>query len=180
MADSLWRFRGTPAEPDNRGEASALFARFADRHALRFHAVDHPALDLCWEFPAQERLSRPISLALQNTDELNFGVADFWSYFFPIGDVSARVEAILDAWVGGEARIAMLGRRTRLLEVRQPDGSWAVEYRANPPLFRTLRKPDGFISNRSDRVLDTCDQAMRGVRRPWMTRRLNPPSPPRS
>ena len=154
------RFRETPGQPDHRGEALGLFTRFAERHALRFHAVDHPALDPCWEFPAQERLYRPICLALQNHDELNFGVEDFWSYFFPIGDVSGRFEAILDAWVTGEARIVVAGRRTRLLEVMKPDGSWTVEYRANPPLFGKIKKPDYLILNQPSSAAHDRNQAV--------------------
>ncbi|MDP2046859.1 MAG: Sua5/YciO/YrdC/YwlC family protein [Deltaproteobacteria bacterium] len=41
-------------------------------------------------------MSLPLTLGLQNSDELNFGVADFWSYFFPFDDVAREFGDHLD------------------------------------------------------------------------------------
>ena len=65
---------------DYTQEAEALFARVAERHSLRFEIDASAPVEVLWRFPKQEQLSLPITLALQNNDELNFGVAKFWSY----------------------------------------------------------------------------------------------------
>ncbi|TFI58173.1 hypothetical protein E2493_11370 [Sphingomonas parva] len=110
-------------------EAERLFRRVAARHGLRWEAAAEPPIELLWSFPAQPGLSLPITLGLQNMDELNFGVADFWSYFFPFEDVAETFEAMLDAWIAGEARILVTGRRGRILQVRG-GGQWETVYRA--------------------------------------------------
>lgn len=61
-------------------EAIELFTRFAARHGLTHMKIDAP-VEVFWEFPVQAKLSHRIVLGLQNNDELNFGVGDFWSYF---------------------------------------------------------------------------------------------------
>jgi hypothetical protein len=52
-------------------EATALFSRFAERHGLAYQAVD-AEVDLLWEFPEQLGLRFPMTLGLQNSDEVNF------------------------------------------------------------------------------------------------------------
>jgi hypothetical protein len=81
-------------------EATALFDRFAQRHELDHLEVDAPA-DVLWEFPIQKGLGLPLTLCLQNWDELNFGVPGFWSYFFPFPNVAEEFESHLDAWFQG-------------------------------------------------------------------------------
>jgi len=68
---------------DYSEEAAALFARFAERHRLIYSVEPDAPIEVLWEFPEQQGLSFPVTLGLQNGDELNFGVADFWSSFFP-------------------------------------------------------------------------------------------------
>jgi hypothetical protein len=131
---------------DYTQEAEALFARFADRHGLN-HEVDADVpMEVCWTFPVQEKLTHPITLGLQNGDELNFGVSDFWSFFFPFETVSGRFESILDAWVIGEARVAVTGPFGRVLQLLEGD-RWTSVYRANRmlPIWRT---PKRVIENR--------------------------------
>lgn len=66
-----------PPMTDYTQEATALFAHFAERHRLA-HIVEPDApIEMLWEFPEQRGLSLPITLGLQNGDELNFGVVDF-------------------------------------------------------------------------------------------------------
>jgi hypothetical protein len=107
------KFRSAPR--DYTAQATDLFARFVQRHALTFHAVPDAPIEVLWELPIQQGLTVPITLGLQNGDELNFGVPGFWSYFFPFPTVSAGFERMLDAWLDGQARIVkgdfMTGRR---------------------------------------------------------------------
>ena len=126
-------------------DAEQLFRRFAERHGLRYEAQPDPPIELLWTFPAQPKLSRAVTLGLQNMDELNFGVGDFWSYFFPFADVAAEFEAVLDAWVAGEAPIIVAGRRGRILEVLRGDRLESV-YRAGR-LLPFPGKPRAIIRN---------------------------------
>jgi len=79
-------------------EATALFSRFAKRHGLHHLEIDAP-VEVLWEFPIQTGLSLPLTLGLQNNDELNFGVPGFWSYFFPFPRIAEEFESCLDAWL---------------------------------------------------------------------------------
>lgn len=90
---------------DFTSEAESLFATFALRHGLAYEIDDKAPVEVCWRFPAQPGLSEPIILGLQNGDELNFGVGKFWSYFFPFLERVDEFARVLDAWVGGEARV---------------------------------------------------------------------------
>jgi len=126
-------------------EAVALFTRFVERHGLT-HEIDSEApVEVMWHIPAQKGLSRPLTLGLQNRDELNLGVEDFWSYFFPFDDVAQEFELILDKWVTGDARMGITGKRGRILQLRDGD-EWKTVYKANGlPFFRP--KPRAFIFN---------------------------------
>jgi hypothetical protein len=134
---------------DHSAEAEALFRRFADRHGLIFEAESDVPMEVCWTFPEQPSLSMPLTLGLQNGDELNFGVSDFWSCFFPFEDAAERFERLLDAWVAGNARVALTGRRTRLLQMRE--GERWVTVGANGCLFPFRRKPYAFVVNEPGR-----------------------------
>lgn len=131
---------------DFTNEAETMFRDFANRHGLLYEIETAP-MEVCWTFPKQPKLSLPITLGLQNADELNFGVSDFWSYFFPFEEVADKFERILDAWVQGEARVAIVGRKGRILQVR--DGRrWKSVYHANrflpiwrPPLRTICNQP---------------------------------------
>ena len=129
---------------DYTRDAEVLFDRFALRHRLS-HTLQQAPIELCWNFPAQAGLTLPVTLGLQNGDELNFGVADFWSYFFPFPDVATQFEEVIDAWVAGTARIAVFGRRGRVLEVCK-GGQWRSVYSANR-LFPGRARPKAFIQN---------------------------------
>jgi len=88
----------------------------------------------------------PLTLGLQNGDELNFGVSDFWSYFSPFDEVSDWFDEVIDAWMAGGARIAVTGRRSRLLQTRE-DGSWETVYKANDCILRFRRTPTTYVIN---------------------------------
>jgi hypothetical protein len=132
-------------------EAEAMFRRFVERHGLAYEGERGVPMEVCWTLPEQPKLSMPLTIGLQNCDELNFGVSDFWSYFFPFQDVAEEFERILDAWVAGDARVAITGRRSRLLQVR--DGArWKTVYGANGCLFPLRRKPSRFVRNEPKEV----------------------------
>ena len=127
-------------------EAEALFLRFAERHGLQYAVEPEAPIEVLWEFPAQMKLSLPLTLGLQNGDELNFGVSGFWSYFFPYPTVAEHFESILDAWVEGRARIGVTGRWSRILQVQKGD-TWETVYWANGCIWPFRRKPRAFITN---------------------------------
>lgn len=131
---------------DCTAEAEALFRRFAERHGLRYEVETGVPMEACWTFPEQPKLSMPLTLGLQNRDELNFGVSDFWSCFFPFEKVADRFEHILDAWIAGNARIAVTGFRGRLLQVRE-GARWKTVYAANGCLFPFRWTPLRFVAN---------------------------------
>ncbi len=134
---------------DYTAEAEALFERFAERYDLTYEIKTDVPVEVLWYFPKQKNLALPLNLALQNSDELNFGVSDFWSYFFPFDAVAVEFERILDAWMIGDARVAKTGRWSRLLQVREGSG-WNTVYSANACLFSFRRTPFGFVMNKSE------------------------------
>jgi len=130
---------------DYTPEAEVLFARFASKHGL-IYEVETGMPMVCWTFPAQPKLSMPLTLGLQNNDELNFGVWDFWSYFFPFEKIEQEFERILDAWVAGDGRVLVLRGRARLLQVRERE-NWKTVYRADGVLFLSRRFPRAIVHN---------------------------------
>jgi len=112
-------------------EATELFSSFAKRHGLAYEEKKAP-VELLWEFPVQSKLTLPIILCLQNTDELSFGVEDFWSYFFPFPKVANEFTRAIDAWVEGRARIIRNQRVINLLSssvLETTNGtSWTAVY----------------------------------------------------
>ena len=145
---------------DYTPEAEALFERFASKHGLIYEVETGVPMEVCWTFPPQPKLSMPLTLGLQNYDELNFGVWDFWSYFFPFEQVSEKFERVLDAWVAGDARVLVLRGRARLLQVRECE-NWKTVYRADGIFFLSRRFPRAVVNNEtSERALE-----QRGVTR---------------
>jgi hypothetical protein len=108
-------------------EAEALFRRFAERHSLTIEKVGGAPFELSMRLPPQERLSFELTLGLQNVDELNIGVEDFWSHFFPFERSLEVVDAILDDLVAGGCRIAThrhVGVVVRRVLERRENGRW--------------------------------------------------------
>ena len=97
-------------------------------------------------FSDVRRLAILQTLGLQNGDELNLGVSDFWSYFFPFEEVAAEFERILDAWVTGEARVAITGPWGRVLQLRE-GGRWKSVYGDNR-ILPVWREPKHTVQNR--------------------------------
>jgi hypothetical protein len=87
-------------------------------------------------FPAQPGLRQKVILGLQNGDELNFGVDQFWSAMFPYPEKFMEFNRILDAWMEGDARI-LIYRWCRGMELQlRSDERWQTVYRANGYPFR--------------------------------------------
>lgn len=129
----FWRKSGA-LRPNYRSEAKSLFTRFSQRHELSY-SVKEDEIDVWWEFPVQDKLSWPVTLMLQNADELSFGVPGFWSYFFPFPSIAEKFQAYIDDWVCGRARMVRHPGLIRLtartdLEVLA-DGNWTRVYRSH-------------------------------------------------
>lgn len=90
-----------------------MFRDFAVRHRLAIEKIDQPNVELLMRVPRQECLSFEITLCCQNCDELNMGVAEFWSTFFPFEKVRSTVEIALDGLVSGEYSILTTWRSGR-------------------------------------------------------------------
>ncbi len=135
------------ARENHTTDAEKMFQRFAARHGLTFEVDQNAPIEVCWRFPEQANLSLPITLGLQNCDELNFGVSDFWSYFFPYSKVEREFENILDAWIVGDARVAVTHGRGRFLQVRSGE-DWQTVYGASGCLLPWSRKPTCYLTNR--------------------------------
>ena len=133
---------------DCTDEATALFTRFVERHGFTHEVDDQAPVEVMWHIPTQKGLSLPLTLGLQNWDELNLGVDDFWSYFFPFDEVAADFDHVLDKWVAGDARVGITGKRGRVLQVRDGE-EWRTVYRVNGlPFLRP--KPRSFVYNDPD------------------------------
>ena len=131
---------------DYTKEAEALFTAFAERHGLQYEVETGDSMELCWTFPEQEKLSQPLTLGLQNGAELKFGVSDFWFYFFPFESAAEDFDGILDAWITGQARVAIRDRRSRLLQVHQGN-EWRTVYGASGCLFPMRARAQKFVMN---------------------------------
>lgn len=131
-----WRQFNAP-RPNYARDAISLFTRFSQRHELTYHVKEEPVLDeagvdVWWEFPVQSNLQWPVTLMLQNFDELSFGVPGFWSYFFPFPSVVNKFETYIDAWVVGKARIVRRPGRWRIISSSDleffSEGKWTRVY----------------------------------------------------
>ena len=71
-------------------------------------------------------------LGLQNGDELNFGIDDFWSFFFPFQEVKSLFRKTAAGWLSGRSRLVYFYRGQRLLkielQVKMEGGSWQRVY----------------------------------------------------
>lgn len=131
---------------DYTKEVEALFTAFAERHGLKYDVETGARMEVCWTFPEQEKLSQSLTLGLLNGVEFEFGVSDFRSYFFPFESVAEDFVGILDAWVTGQARVAIAGRSNRLLQVHQ-GGEWRTVSGANGCLFPIRARAREFVMN---------------------------------
>lgn len=119
---------------DYTPEAAELFSAFAKRHDLIYVDDKTQAVELFWSFPIQSKLSRPISIYLQNYDELSFSVGHFWTDEFPFPDVKDKFVQMIDAWVEGRARVTRKQRFLNLFSVSTLEiyngTEWQVRYQS--------------------------------------------------
>lgn len=118
---------------DFRPEAEALFRDFARRHSFVIERTSEPDDELFMRVPRQSGLSFDITLGLQNSDELNIGFEEFWSYFFPFEDRRQRVADLLDGLATGECRLAthrQFGFVAKQVLEHRRDGQWRTAYTA--------------------------------------------------
>ncbi|MBN2971182.1 hypothetical protein JW805_04030 [Roseomonas aeriglobus] len=124
--------------------ATALFSRLAKQHALSYEVnIDSP-FEALWTFPNQRNLLMPVTLG-SRSDELSFGVADFWSDLFPFEEAAPLLERIFEAWMRGDARVVKVPLGGRALQLRDGD-KWVTTYRANC-LLPVPRNPKQVIAN---------------------------------
>lgn len=113
--------------------AEAMFAGFARRHSLTIEKVEQDEIELLMRVPRQPGLSFELALGLQNADELNIGVGEFWSYFFPFEKVRSLVSSVLDGLVTGDCRLVTHTRRGRVIKrvlEQRAHGKWRGIYTA--------------------------------------------------
>lgn len=113
-------------------DAERLFTDFAKRHSLNIIKEDSDEMEVLFIVPIQDRISFELVLGLQNGDEINIGINEFWSYFFPFASVETHVARILNGLATGDIRMAtyrQLGRDiSRDLE-ELTTGVWTRVYR---------------------------------------------------
>ena len=119
---------------DRLAEAEAMFVAIAERRGVAITRVDNPHVDLEIRIDGDEGLAvLPVTLGLQNSDELTFGVGEFWASFFPFDAVKGLFEKAVEGWFTGQTRFVYFWRGGRLvridMQVRLKDGSWQKVYR---------------------------------------------------
>ncbi len=114
-------------------EAEALFRDFARRHSLTIEKAAPDNIELLMRVPRQRGLSFELTLGLQNGDQLNIGVGEFWSHFFPFEKVRPLVSSVLDGLVTGDCRLVTHTRRGRVIKrvlEQRAHGTWRAIYTA--------------------------------------------------
>ncbi len=125
---------------DRADDAERLFRDFARRHSFAIEKVDEPQVELLMRVPPQPGLSFELMLGLQNSDELNIGFEEFWSYFFPYETKRQIVSDALDALAAGDCRLAIhtqLGGVVKRVLEQRSNGQWQPIYTA----FARLQVP---------------------------------------
>lgn len=133
-------------DKDYTPEAEALFGRLAERYELEFVVERGVPMEVLWTFPVQPHLSRPITLGLQNLDELNFGVGDLWTYFFPFPDHAERFEQIVGSWIEGNGRVAVTGSKSCNLQLLE-GAVWKTVYSQNGCICFFWMSPKRYLMN---------------------------------
>jgi len=91
---------------------------------------EHPHAHALAEIPAQPGLDFPISLTLQNRDEVHLSAGHFWVEWFPLGrpEVFEQISAAVVGLISGDYRIVesyVFGRAVRAsLERPGASGVW--------------------------------------------------------
>jgi len=127
---------------DNSEAARALFADLLSVRGLAHERDDDAPVDVLWRIPVQPGLSVPMTFGLQNADELNLGIGQFWSYLFPFENAQADFRRLALGFIDGKCRVCEWRRRGVLYKrtLEEPAGdAWRVAYtdftRPLPVLF---------------------------------------------
>jgi len=141
----MWPFQHRP-RPHYTAAAEALILEICQRHGLKVERDESAPVELLFRIPVQEGLSVPIVAGLQNDDELNLSIGEFWSYFFPFEKVKDKFSEALDGFIRGECRVTeyRMPRNKKafkyILEKRTED-AWETLY-AHSTLILWWRNPD--------------------------------------
>jgi hypothetical protein len=93
-------------ERDNIHSASNLYRTLASKHELSFSEKLNADGDVFFVFPKQANLMFDMTLGLQNGDEANIGINDFWSYIFPYQDSVRFLQETIEGLVKGTHYLA--------------------------------------------------------------------------
>lgn len=116
---------------DYRPEAEALFKGIAERQGCRLERHSEAPVELLFSLIGPDP-NETIKLGLQNGDELNLGIDDFWSCFFPFEEMKSVFRKTVQGWFTGQSRLVYRWRGKRLmkieLQVKLKDQSWQRVY----------------------------------------------------
>ena len=108
-----------------------MFRRIAERCDLSLVRDDDEDAPL-FTLTTKDGAGDPVTLGLQNTDELTFSVGEFWASFFPYETVQGLFEKAVLGWFGGQTRLACHWRGRKLvridMQVRLKHGAWRRIY----------------------------------------------------
>jgi len=93
-----------------------MFRAIADDFGLCIINRHDSPIEVMMDIPKQDGLGFTITLGLQNGDELNIGVDDFWSYFFPYRDCSEFFCKVLRILILGDAHLLYSKQFGRLVK----------------------------------------------------------------
>ena len=117
---------------DHASEAEAMFHRIAQRQGLEIGRDPLNPDDFVFELVSDVEDDPMVTLGLQNGDELNFSVHDFWCHFFPFDDMKGLFEKTVEGWFSGQSRLVYRWRGRRLikieLQVKMKNGKWQRVY----------------------------------------------------
>ena len=101
---------------------------------LAMEIIESPEhTDIEMRLPAQTGLNYEVCLNLQNTDELQFNVDDFWAEWFPCTapKIAESFHRAVSGFLAGEYRIEIYSRKGRPYKrlLQAPNlGSWETVY----------------------------------------------------
>ena len=94
-------------------EARALFLSIAADAQLSGTFSNEAPVDVLFKLPRQKGLSLPISLMLQNLDELHFAGTDWQFCWFPFRDVDSDFREAVTGFLKGQYRVKEYWRGNR-------------------------------------------------------------------
>jgi len=102
---------------DNIESALKLYRTLASKHGLSFSEEANADGDVFLVFPKQNNLMFCMTLGLQNGDEANIGINDFWSYIFPYQDNTGFLEETIEGLVSGTHYVTEYKQFNRVIKL---------------------------------------------------------------